>query len=353
MKNDRLLLCVFILLLLLASGCAYDPYRYKESRKIYEIPVKAPESKTAEPDGIFLINQPFSVLPFADGRQVKDINHGTSIPLSMLLAQSFTVNAKSYGIFKKIDMAPASAYGGQKITFDGQGFSFLKDTCKTSGFIWGNIYRFESVIGRSAESGYYDLTLFISGNLKMTLGGRSIIYNREFSKKRTYKFRSSGWLNYTPDDIYSLGPYFSNFIDWVMKGELDNIAINSKQIMSGSMIANDIIPDILSYPPENTKAYSFDEINRIQMTGVFLSTIGEILGGIGGGFIAYYAGGGGYSGGWAALLGVPVGAGLGGGLGYIINSALTEKAEQEALFYAMPAYDHDIALSINVINTSF
>lgn len=351
MRNNWFMLLVCACCASFLTGCTMlDPYQYKNGRKAYMIKVEEPRIESEQSNSIFLINQTIAVFPFVDNRNAYAIIYGTSIPFSLIAAKSLAANGVRYGIFKKIGMAPVEAYENQNMSFDAENFGVLKDLSRATGVIWGNINNFETDITPSKKQQYYDITFFVSGNIKMMLGNGSIYYSHEFSKKRTYTFNSKGWITYGLDDIYSSGQYISDFIGWVMKGELDLIAMNSKQIVSGSLITTDVVTDTLSYPPENTMVYSFSDINSMQLSNAFFTLGGSILGSIAGMYVANQI-----IGGWAAFfLGYPLGALAGVGIVALLNMGNAERMEKESVFYAFrPATNTDIIMSLSILKSRF
>ncbi len=351
-----ILITAGLLLLLFMTGCSImNPFQYKEGRKAYKVKVDEPLAGYNRTNTTPPINQSIAVFPFVDNRKTKTIIYATSVPLSILAAELLAVNGSKYGIFREIGMAPSETYRGRELTFDTQNFNALKDLCRSTGVMWGNINRFEVDITPSAKQQCYNITFFISGNIKLMMGRGSIYYIREFSSTKTYTFRSEGFITYKPEDIYSTGPYFNDFIDRVFKTELDKMAADSKQIMSGSMITPDIVSDKLLYPPENTKMYSFADINTLQGNRALLTLGCGVLGGLGGAYITGQIYKTTPDGGWyAVLLGYPAGMLAGAGLALLLNMGNEEKVEKEALFYATaPVLSPDVVVSMNLINSQF
>lgn len=336
MKKFFLLLLVFPLLF---TGCAsMDIYKFRDnSRKVFKFNIQDPGKSTGAENKINVMDISVAVMPFVDNRDINTMTHATSIPLSVLAAKTLSVDAEKYGIFKRTVMAPYSIFDGKSLTVDADTFGVITKTCGTKAVMWGVIDTMDFKMEPSNEFGKYNLILTITGNIKMMLKPGITAYIHDFSKTQTYSFANSGIFTYSYDDFDKLSPQILGFMDWVMKSELDNIASNSGEILSGKNVAPVELPsDVITYP--GNMVYSMKEVSNITAGYTMLDELMGIAGGILGAYIVEATAGGG-SGGFntgffALFVGYPVGMLSGMLITNLITNQMKEDALDKTSFYA-------------------
>ena len=362
MKKISLLLLVFPLLF---TGCAFnsmDLYKFRDnSRKVYKFNISDPGEATGAENKVNVMGISVAVMPFVDNRDINTMTHATSIPLALLEARILSLDAEKYGIFKKTVMAPASVFDGKSVTVDADTFGVITKTCGTKAVMWGVIDTMDFKMEPSNEFGKYNLILTITGNIKMMLKPGITAYYHNFSKTQTYSFANSGMFSYSFDDFDKLSPQILMFMDWVMKSELDNIAANSADIISGKTVDLAELPaDVITYPVY--KIYSMKEVSNITTGYTMLDELVGIGCGILGAYIVEAAGSGGDSfstGFFAIFAGYPIGMLA----GMLITNAITHQMMEDALdktaFYAQaPSFPDiknrkDIVFSATLFTSKF
>jgi hypothetical protein len=228
--------------------------------------------------------------------------------------------------------------------------------------MWGTIDSMDFKMEPSNEFGKFNLILTITGGVKMMLKPGIVAYIHDFSKTQTYSFSNSGMFTYSYDDFDKLSPQILGFMDWVMKSELDNIASDSKEILSGKNVASVELPsDVITYPGD--MVYSIKEVDNITAGYTMLDELVGVAGGIFGAYIIEAMAGGGAGGFNTGFLALFVGYPIGMLSGMLITNVITNQMKEDALdktaFYAQaPPFPYiknrkDIVFSATLLTSKF
>jgi hypothetical protein len=329
------------------SGCAFnrsDIYEYNGSKRIYRFDVPDPGSAAGASNNISLINTTVAVLPFADHRNYEGLTYSTSIPFQLLAAKTISINAERYGVFRRTVMPDPYKYFDTNITMNAGWFNRIKKDTGAGAVLWGDIYSMDFEIEPGKAFNEHNLTMTIRGDIKIMLKPGVTAYYHTFAKKKSFAFKGSGLINYSLQDFDTLGPQIISFVDWVMKSEIDNIALHSKEITAGSLSLDpDLPPDVISFPSMKP-VYSMAESLGIISGYSILEGTGGLVGAMAGFFITYFATGGsttskGYGSGYIpAFYGILFGFPAGMCAGSLITMAVTNDAREKELngtmFYA-------------------
>jgi hypothetical protein len=337
-KNNFFTFLLLIITVILLGSCAStDPYKYKDTRMVFKIDVDEPAIKNANRQ-FYLINKKITVLPFIDNRNFEKILFATDIPISLLFSNALYKDLYENSVFKNIEFAEENIYKNKTITFDENNFLILKNSLKTDAIIWGIIYEFNITISEDKTPQQYILTLHSRGDIKIMENSGIITYYHDFNKSRSYTFKTRSYFSYTIYDIKALGPYINNFCKWIINAEINHFIANSDKYIKGSMAIENLIPDVLTYPQENTKLYDISIITSAAIQKTFINGLGVLGGGLGGLFTGFYLSGVEPANLKAVLFGTLIGMPLGMLTGYFIADYFTNKIyeskEKEAIFYA-------------------
>jgi len=335
-KNNFLsgLLIIFIFALL--NGCAsVDQYKYKDSRMAFKIDVDEPQVKETK-KSFYLIDEKITVFPFIDNRNFDKTLFATDIPLSILFSKTIYKNLLENLIFREIKYADEAVYKNKTITFDEKNFPTLKDKLKTDAILTGIIYEFDIVISPDKIKQQYVLTLHMRGDIKIMSDDGTITYYHDYNKLRSYTFKTKSYFSYSASDVRALGPYVNNFLEWIVDGEINHLITKSEEFVNGKTSIENLIPDVLTYPQENTKLYDASIISSAILQKQLINGLGMLGGGLAGCFTGYYlAGGNSGTGLGGAILGIPVGMIAGFFITNYFTDKLYEENEKKAIFYAL------------------
>lgn len=353
MKKNNFLIMFLIVVAFLFNSCAsVDPYKYKDSRMVFKIDVGEPQIKETK-QSFYLINKKITILPFIDNRNFEKTLFATDIPLSLLFSRTLYKNLYEDSIFKKTELAEESVYKNKTITFDENNFPVLKNELKTDAVIWGIIYEFDIVISPDKTPQQYILTLHMRGDIKIMSDNGTITYYHDFNKTRSYLFKTESFFSYTIYHIKSLGPFINNFLDWIIDGEINHLLANSGEFIKGKLAIENLIPDVLSCPQENTKLYDASVISSALTQKWLITGLGSLVVATAGFFAAYCLSGGESNNPGSGLYGILVGTPVGLLSGFLIINYITdkiyEKNEKKAIFYALNNR-HDFTFYFPVIN---
>jgi len=338
MKKNNFIPLLFIILILV-NGCASTySNKYKDSKMVFRIDVDEPQIKETKQQ-FYLINKKVTVLPFIDNRNFEKALFATDIPLSILFSKTLYKILSENLVFKKTELVKEEHFLNKSITFDENNFSNLKTTLKTDAVVWGIIYEFDIVISEGKEPQHYILTLHARGDIKIMEGSGIITYYHDFNKTRSYSFKTDSPFSYTIYDVKSLGPFINNFCEWIVDGESNHFIANSEKFTKGTLAIENIMPDVLNFPQENTKLYDASIITSAIMNKTFFNAIGTGLAAVAGFYAGYYLSGGISNNLSSALLGLFVGMPVAGIAGFFIINYFTDKMyeenERKAIFYAL------------------
>ncbi len=354
MKKISFFLLSLIVIFLL-NGCASTyTNKYKDSKMAFKIDVDEPQIKERKQQ-FYLIDKKVTVLPFIDNRNFDKALFATDIPVSILFSKTLYKNLSENLIFKKTELAKEEHFLNKYITFDESNFSNLKTILKTDAVTWGIIYEFDIIISEDSESQKYILTLHARGDIKIMEGNGTITYYHDFNKIRSYSFKTDSPFSYTIYDIKSLGPFINNFCEWIVDGEINHFIANSEKFINGALAIENIMPDILTYPQENTKLYDASIIISASTQKSFINMFGMLTGAAAGFFTAYYIAGGETNNPGAALSGILIGMPPGTLAGFFITNyfadRMYEENEKKAIFYAgSNNYKNDFTFYMSIIN---
>lgn len=321
---------VFSLCIIFLYSCASDPYKYKNSRMVFKINVEEPDTK--EKKQLFsLIDKKITVFPFIDNRNFEKIFFATDIPCSLLFAKTLYKKLNKNFVFNKLEFADEKFYINNNIVFDKTEFLKLKNKLKTDGIIWGIIYEFDIIVSSDTIPQQYILTLHARGDIKIMADDGTITYYHDYNKSRSYTFQSESFFSYSIYDIRSLGPYINDFLEWIMDGEINHLIAKSNDFIKGNLSIENLIPDVLTYPQENTKLYDASMITTASFQKSFIYILGGIGGAAAGFATAYYLSG---SNSGAGLVGITIGLLSGLIIGNYFSDKTYEENEKKAIFYA-------------------
>lgn len=358
-KNRRPALLFTILFIVVNTGCIPNPYKYKDGRLAHKIYTSDFPVSMNQPGEISLFKQNIVVFPFIDHRKTEDIQYATSLPLSVLLPQAFVVNAEESGIFRKIAMAPEEHYAGLT-HFNKETMNHTKENLNAGGIIWGNINSANIRVEDGNATKEFKLVIHVAGNMHLMLSDGTIHYTNYFNKKRSYDFKGTGWFSHTNDDIYKLGKYVKHFLNWVSKGEIEKIISDSDLIKKGVLRAENVMPETLDYPPPNTAVYDYQAALDIKNMEQIASSVGSLVGGIGGAIATNHiingdsSSNGGYAG-WSALfIGFPLGMILGSLTGHFaVQWAVNDMLEDISFYAQYQIYDPYVVSDISLLSINF
>ncbi len=337
-KNNFLIFFLLTITIIFLNNCAStDPYKYKNSRMVFKIDAEEPEIKN-EIRPFYLINKKITILPFIDNRNFEKSLFATDISCSLLLSKIFYKNLLENFVFKTTEFSEENIYKNKTIIFDENNFPDLKSKLKTDAILWGIIYEFDIVISPDKIPNQYILTLHLRGDVKIMSDNSTITYYHDYNKTRYYTFKSESLFSYSLYDIKSLGPYITNFFKWVVDGEINHLIANSDAFIKGELSIENLMPDVLTYPQENTKLYDAEIITNANFQKIFINGSGMLAGALAGYFASYYLSGGESNNPgstvYGALLGLPAGILS----GFLITNYFTDKIyeenEKKAVFYA-------------------
>ena len=327
---------IFILglIIIFLSSCASDPYKYKDSRMVFKINVEEPDIKK-EKQLFYLIDKKVTVFPFIDNRNFEKVFFATDIPCSLLFAKTLYKKLNKNFVFNKLEFADEKFYINKNIFFDKTEFLKLKNKLKTDGIMWGIIYEFDIIVSSDKIPQQYILTLHARGDIKIMTDDGTITYYNDYNKSRSYTFKSESFFSYSIYDIRSSGSLINDFLEWIMDGEINHLIAKSNDFIKGNLSIENFMPDVLTYPQENTKLYDASMIT----TASFQKSFINILGGIGGtaaGFAAayYLSSSNSNSGLYGLLIGAPIGLLSGLKIANYFSDKVYEENERKATFYA-------------------
>ncbi|MCX8093363.1 MAG: hypothetical protein N3E50_04270 [Candidatus Goldbacteria bacterium] len=345
-KNSILVLFILNILIIFISGCAStDLYKYKDSRMVFKIDVDEPQVKEQDPE-IYLIDKKITILPFIDNRNFEKTLFTTDIACSLLLSKTFYRNLTESYVFKTSTFADENFYKNKTLTFDENNFSELKKTLKTDGILWGIIYEFDIVISPDKIQNQYILTLHLRGDVKIMSDNGTITYYHDYNKTRSYTFKSEASFSYSLYDVYSLGPYINNFFEWIVDAEINHLISNSDDFIKGKLAIENLMPDVLTHPQENTKLYDASIITSATLQRNFINVLGSLAGALGGFFVTFNLSDEKLNNTGSILMRSLIGIPLGMLSGYFIINYFSDifykESEKKAVFYASNIKSNDI-----------